>query len=276
MNRALIQYLESLRRAGINGLPSHAEPFELPEIEASTETEPTPVAPSRPRQNSAQESTSTPVAPSATTVSATGERTPPNQERSTVSLEEREAALQVMSEQVAACTRCPELCSTRQQTVFGVGKAAADIMFIGEAPGADEDRLGIPFVGKAGQLLDKIITACQLTREEIYICNILRCRPPGNRNPKVEEADHCREWLDGQIATVDPDYIVCWGTVAAQNLLGVTTSIGRMRGKVFRYGRAHVFCTYHPSYLLRNPNAKKNVWDDMKVFRQHMGVDLSS
>ena len=175
---------------------------------------------------------------------------------------------------MADCTRCDELAATRTQTVFGVGNPAADILFLGEAPGADEDRQGIPFVGRAGQLLDRIIAACHLQRDEIYICNILRCRPPGNRNPTPAEAGNCREWLDGQIATVDPEHIVCWGSVAAQNLLGVTTPIGRMRGRFYEYGRAKVLCTYHPSYLLRNPDAKQKVWADMKFLMRDRGVNL--
>ena len=187
---------------------------------------------------------------------------------------QREAALAKLSACVAGCTRCPELVETRQQTVFGVGNPEAEIMFIGEAPGADEDRQGIPFVGKAGQLLDKIIAASKLERDDIYICNILRCRPPGNRNPSPVESGHCREYLDGQIQIVDPDYIVCFGSVAAQNLLDVKTSIGRMRGKFMQYGRAKVMCTYHPSYLLRNESAKKQVWADMKFFMADRGIEL--
>jgi DNA polymerase len=175
---------------------------------------------------------------------------------------------------VAACTRCEELAQTRTQTVFGVGNPEASIMFIGEAPGADEDRTGEPFVGRAGQLLDRIVAACNLKREDIYICNILRCRPPGNRNPSPEEAANCREYLDAQIEIVDPDYIVCWGSVAAKNLLDSNEAIGRMRGKFFKYGRAKVACTYHPSYLLRNPPVKKDVWDDMKFIMRDMGVEL--
>ena len=147
-------------------------------------------------------------------------------------------------------------------------------MFIGEAPGADEDEQGEPFVGRAGQLLDKIIEASKLVREELYICNILRCRPPGNRNPANEEAANCREYLDGQIATVNPEYIVCWGLIAAKNLLDSTISIGKLRGKFHQHGNAKVLCTYHPSYLLRNPAAKTDVWKDMKFLMKDMGVDL--
>jgi uracil-DNA glycosylase family 4 len=187
-------------------------------------------------------------------------------------LAERERRLAELAKRVAACTRCAELAATRTQTVFGVGNPQARVMFIGEAPGADEDAQGEPFVGKAGQLLNRIIAACGWKREEVYICNILRCRPPGNRTPTDEEAANCREYLDGQIATVDPEYIVCWGAVAARNLLGTEAPIGRLRGQWYRYGRAQVLCTYHPSYLLRNPEAKKPVWEDMQLLLQAMGL----
>lgn len=187
---------------------------------------------------------------------------------------ERVEALADLAARVAKCRRCQELAETRTQTVFGVGNPEARIMFIGEAPGADEDRQGIPFVGRAGQLLDKIIEASQLRRDDLYICNILRCRPPGNRNPSPVEAGNCREFLDGQIAIVQPEYIVCWGTVAAQNLLNTTLTIGKLRQQFFEFGQARVLCTYHPSYLLRNPPAKKSVWDDMKLLMHELGVEL--
>lgn len=182
------------------------------------------------------------------------------------------ARLCALAERVAACVRCDELARTRTQTVFGVGNPQARVMFIGEAPGADEDAQGEPFVGRAGQLLNRIIAACGWKREDIYICNILRCRPPGNRTPTLQEAQNCREYLDGQIDVVDPEYIVCWGSCAAQNLLGVTDPIGRMRGRWLQHGRAKVLCTYHPSYLLRNPAAKKPVWDDMLFLLADMGL----
>ena len=193
---------------------------------------------------------------------------------STLTRDERAAHLGDLAATVAACTRCQELAETRTQTVFGVGNPEAEIMFLGEAPGADEDRQGEPFVGRAGQLLNKIIEAMKLTREEIYICNILRCRPPGNRNPSPTEAGHCREYLEGQIETIAPKYIVCWGTCAAQNLLATKTTIGKLRGQFFDYRGAKVVCTYHPSYLLRNPSAKKQVWEDMQFLRADMGVVL--
>ncbi|MFO0975048.1 MAG: uracil-DNA glycosylase [Planctomycetaceae bacterium] len=187
---------------------------------------------------------------------------------------EREQALCALKDIVAGCKRCTELSSRRTQTVFGVGNPEARIMFIGEAPGADEDAQGEPFVGAAGQLLNKIIGAMTLKREDLYICNILRCRPPGNRNPLPQEAANCREFLDAQIKVIQPEYIVCWGTVAAQNLLNETAAVGKMRQKFFEYAGAKVVCTYHPSYLLRNPSAKKLVWEDMKFFMKELGVDL--
>lgn len=194
---------------------------------------------------------------------------PPSRETS-----DSRACLASLSETVAACQRCQELAETRTQTVFGVGDPDAEILFVGEAPGADEDRQGEPFVGRAGKLLNKIIEACQLRREEVYICNILKCRPPGNRNPTPDEAGACREYLDAQIAAVDPSYIVCWGSVAAQNLLGTDQAIGKLRGTFRDHGRARVLCTYHPSYLLRNPSAKQKVWDDMKLLMAERGVVL--
>lgn len=189
------------------------------------------------------------------------------------SVEARQTGLTELSALVAKCQRCDILTNSRRQTVFGSGNPDARIMFIGEAPGADEDREGKPFVGAAGKLLDRIIEACGLKRDDLYICNILRCRPPGNRNPLPQEAANCREYLDGQIKIVKPDYIICWGTVAAQNLLGETRSVGNMRGQFMAHGPAKVLCTYHPSYLLRNASAKKLVWEDMKLFMAEMEAD---
>ena len=191
-----------------------------------------------------------------------------------LSRDERVSQLAVLAGRVAACVRCQELASTRKQTVFGVGNPEAKIMFIGEAPGADEDAQGEPFVGRAGQLLNDIITACRLQREDIYICNILRCRPPGNRKPQPTEAANCREYLDSQIAVINPEYIICWGATAAQNLLATEDAIGRLRGRFFQHGSAKVLCTYHPSYLLRNPPAKKDVWEDIKIFLKEAGLPV--
>ncbi|HMO83916.1 MAG TPA: uracil-DNA glycosylase, partial [Lacipirellulaceae bacterium] len=174
-------------------------------------------------------------------------------------------------QEVAACTMCGELAATRTQTVFGVGNPNARLCFLGEAPGADEDRLGEPFVGRAGQLLNKILEACRLQREDVYILNILKCRPPNNRNPLPGEAANCRRYLDRQLQLIQPEFICCLGAVAAQNLLGTTEAIGRLRGQLHAHRGIQVVCTYHPAYLLRNPSAKKYAWDDMKFLMRAMG-----
>jgi DNA polymerase len=155
-----------------------------------------------------------------------------------------------------------------------VGNPEARLVFLGEAPGADEDRQGEPFVGRAGQLLTKIIEACTLRREDVYILNILKCRPPGNRNPQPDEAENCRPYLLEQLRVIQPEFICCLGAVAAQNLLGTTTPIGQLRGKLHDFSGIRVVATYHPAYLLRNPDAKRATWDDMKLLMRAMGIEL--
>jgi DNA polymerase len=147
-------------------------------------------------------------------------------------------------------------------------------MFVGEAPGADEDRQGEPFVGRAGQLLTRIVEACKLRRDDVYIANVLKCRPPDNRTPLPDEVLNCRGYLERQIAIIRPEFICCLGAVAAQTVLNTTVSIGRLRGNFHDYQGIPVVCTYHPSYLLRNPDAKRFVWDDMKTLMKRMGVEL--
>jgi DNA polymerase len=183
--------------------------------------------------------------------------------------------LAALAKRVAACTRCKELAASRTQTVFGTGNVNARLVFLGEAPGADEDRQGKPFVGRAGQLLtDMIEKGMKIRRQEVYILNILKCRPPGNRTPATEEADNCREYLDGQLAILRPQFICCLGACAAQNLLKTTASISQMRGRLFDYQGARVLCTYHPAYLLRNPPAKRLVWEDLQVLMKAMGLPV--
>jgi len=188
--------------------------------------------------------------------------------------DQRAGALAALGREVADCTRCQELARTRTQTVFGVGNPHARLVFVGEAPGADEDREGEPFVGAAGQLLDRILQACTLQRADIFICNILRCRPPGNRNPLPDEAANCREYLDRTLAIIRPEFICCLGAVAAQNLLGTTKSIGQLRGTLHDYQGIRVACTYHPAYLLRTPSAKGKTWEDMQMLMAEMGIEL--
>lgn len=182
------------------------------------------------------------------------------------------AALQVIQQEVAACTRCSHLASSRTQTVFGVGNPNARLLFVGEAPGADEDAQGEPFVGRAGQLLTDIITkGLKMRREDVYILNVLKCRPPGNRIPEPNEVINCRGFLDRQIDVIRPEFICCLGSVAAKTLLNSDLSIGRMRGKWHDYRGIPLLCTYHPAYLLRTPSAKREVWEDMKLLMARMG-----
>jgi DNA polymerase len=152
-----------------------------------------------------------------------------------------------------------------------VGNPDSPLVFLGEAPGMDEDKQGEPFVGRAGQLLTDIITkGMKIRREDVYICNILRCRPPGNRNPMPDEAAHCRPFLDRTLEIIQPKFICCLGAVAAKNLLASEQTIGAMRGKVFDYNGIKVVCTYHPAYLLRNPAAKKDTWEDIQLLMREM------
>ncbi|MBF8299876.1 MAG: uracil-DNA glycosylase, family 4 [Acidobacteria bacterium] len=167
-------------------------------------------------------------------------------------------ALAAIREDLGACTRCKLHGLGRRQIVFGVGNPNADLMFVGEAPGADEDIQGEPFVGRAGQLLTRIIEAIGLRREEVYIANVIKCRPPGNRNPEPDEVDQCEPFLFRQIDTIKPKVIV------AQSLLRTTEPITRLRGREFTYRDAILMPTYHPAYLLRQPSAKRDVWEDMK------------
>ncbi len=166
-----------------------------------------------------------------------------------------------------ACTRCKLHTLGRTQVVFGAGNPDADLMFVGEAPGADEDLQGEPFVGRAGQLLTKIIEAIGLRREQVYIANIIKCRPPGNRNPEPDEVEQCEPFLFQQVAAIKPTVIIALGKFAAQSLLRTTDPITRLRGRSFNYRGATLIPTFHPAYLLRNPSAKREVWDDMKKAR---------
>jgi len=178
-------------------------------------------------------------------------------------------ALEIIAGSVDQCTLCKELADYRKEndykTVPGGGSPDADIMLIGEAPGKNEAEQGMPFVGRAGNLLSNILEALNLSRDEVFIANILKCRPPGNRDPEPKEAKNCRKFLNLQIECVDPDWIICLGRIASIHILDkdATTSMGSMRGEHEKDGRK-IICTYHPSYLLRNPAAKKQVWDDLK------------
>jgi uracil-DNA glycosylase len=169
---------------------------------------------------------------------------------------------------VAACTRC-SLSATRTQTVFGVGNQNADWLIVGEAPGAEEDRQGEPFVGRAGQLLNSMLLAIGLPREQVYIANVLKCRPPGNRDPSPTEAAECLPYLERQIALLKPKIMLVVGRIAAQNLLRTDKTLGSLRQQVHRFGLSEVplVVTYHPAYLLRTPGDKRKAWEDLKFAR---------
>jgi len=169
------------------------------------------------------------------------------------------------------CSRCKLHTLGRKQVVFGVGNPNADLMFVGEAPGADEDVQGEPFVGRAGQLLTKIIEAIELRRDDVYIANVIKCRPPQNRNPEPDEVEQCEPFLFRQIDVIKPKVIVALGKFAAQCLLKTTDPITRIRGREYRYRDAILIPTYHPAYLLRNPSSKREVWEDMKRVRELLG-----
>ncbi len=182
-----------------------------------------------------------------------------------LSSDQRQQRFDALSSQVCDCRKCAAIVGFRQQTVFGDGPLQPLVCFMGEAPGADEDRTGKPFVGKAGQLLTKIIAAMKLRREDVYILNALKCRPPQNRTPVNDEIDNCRPYVEEQLDVLQPRFIVCLGSVAVRSILRSESSIGRLRGQFHQYRGARVVVTYHPSYLLRNESAKKLVWDDMKM-----------
>ena len=185
---------------------------------------------------------------------------------------DRSTQLGVLATEVSGCTRCAELARCRTQTVFGVGDPHAELCFVGEAPGADEDAQGEPFVGAAGQLLTRIIAAMGLERGQVYICNVLKCRPPGNRTPSPDEVANCRGFLDRQLDIIRPKFICALGAVAAKTLLDSALSIGRLRGRLHNYRGIPVICTYHPAYLLRTPEAKKDVWEDIQMLMKELGL----
>jgi uracil-DNA glycosylase len=175
----------------------------------------------------------------------------------------QDRALSDVRDELGDCRRCP-LCQTRNTLVFGEGHPQAALVFVGEAPGADEDLQGRPFVGKAGQLLTRIIIAMGLQRQDVYICNILKCRPPGNRNPKPDEIAACEPFLVRQLQAIQPKVICALGTFAAHMLLKTEAPISALRGRFHRYQEIPLMPTYHPAYLLRNPGAKKQVWEDIQ------------
>jgi DNA polymerase len=185
---------------------------------------------------------------------------------------EREAALRAIEEEIGDCARCPLAYAGRHKIVFGDGAATARLMFVGEGPGADEDAQGLPFVGKAGQLLNNMIGAMGLARAEVYIANIVKCRPPGNRVPEPAEANTCSQFLLRQIDVVRPEAIVALGATAATYLLGVKQSLGSLRGRWHNCRGAKLAVTYHPAFLLRDPRQKAEAWKDLQMVMRELGL----
>ncbi len=280
LKASLVQTLENFQRSGLSWVPQ-CTADELPS-ELSDSVNKLVHAEAG---GSAAASSEAPVATAggpSTRPPATATEVPPARQPASTSLMSDSWSLPVLSEaerqdrlgplnaEVQACRNCTDIVSYRQQTVFGTGNLKPRLCFMGEAPGADEDRQGVPFVGRAGQLLTKIIAAMQLSRDDVYILNALKCRPPQNRTPVPEEIEACRHFVEQQLEILQPEYIVCLGAVSVRSILQSNQSIGRLRGRLHSYRGAKVVVTYHPSYLLRNESAKRLVWDDMKMLMAEM------
>jgi len=267
IRKLLVQQLESFEQAGLSDLPvgSESPDFQFEHYgseevhqAASEASKPTPAkteSDSVPASQKKEAASPRPAQPSIVTTGDWGQPLP---------ADSRPAALEVINNEVRGCTLCEELAPKRNQTVFGVGNPSARLVLVGEGPGAEEDRMGEPFVGAAGKLLDKILGACKLDRNQVYILNTVKCRPPMNRNPADQEIRNCWNFLERQIEVIQPEFICCLG------------SVGRMRGKFYPWKGAQLMVTYHPAYLLRNEGAKRHVWEDMKWLMQEMGIELSN
>ncbi len=287
LTRAVRQQLESLARAGVEQLPRAARTVEagldLREIATAApprseqvpgERTPSSVASSVASRTPGSVAPPEPIMPAKKTKREADPAWVTTGHPPRLTLKRKKERLEHLCEQVTSCRLCPELAAQRTQTVFGVGNPNTRLCFFGEAPGADEDRQGEPFVGRAGQLLDKIIEACSLKRRDVYILNTVKCRPPGNRNPEPEEVANCRPFFEEQLEVIRPEFICCLGAVAAKALLDSKLAIGKLRGQLHAWRWAKVLVTYHPAYLLRNPSAKRDVWEDMKLLMREMGVEL--
>ena len=186
------------------------------------------------------------------------------------------AALRLIREDLGDCTRCKLHKQGRKQIVFGVGNPGAELMFIGEGPGADEDQQGEPFVGRAGQLLNKMIEAMGLKRSQVYIANVVKCRPPGNRTQERDECETCMPFLLRQVEAINPKVIVGLGAVAAKNLLQINASMGELRSRSYDFRGSKLFVTYHPAYLLRDPRQKTEAWKDLQKVMKYLGLKIPS
>ena len=265
LHKAVRQRLQSLKRAGLTHLNPPVDidwnPSKLPNTLAQVEP---PAAVTTPD----------PPPPDNIPADSTTHETPTLESLENTMPSKKQIQLDVVCQEVAQCTACDELAATRNKTVFGVGNPNAKLVFYGEAPGADEDRQGEPFVGRAGKKLNEIIEAMGIQRKDIYILNTIKCRPPGNRNPSPEEQANCSGFLQRQLEIIKPSYIVCLGAIAARSFLKVTTPIGELRGQFHIQDKIKVLCTYHPAYILRNPSKKRDVWEDIKFLMKDMGLKI--
>ena len=199
---------------------------------------------------------------------------PPSSGASAPAASDPAAALRLIREDLGDCTRCTLHKLGRKQIVFGVGNPRAELMFVGEGPGADEDEQGEPFVGRAGQLLNKMIEAMGLKRSDVYIANVVKCRPPGNRTPERDECDTCSPFLLRQMDAIQPKAIVALGAVAAKTLLGMSATMAEMRGHTYEFRGSRLFVTYHPAYLLRDPRQKGEAWKDLQRVMKFLGLEV--
>lgn len=285
VKRLLLQHLESLARSGVGQVPRPSsaaiaapQPSPAPDISARPEISTRPEIPARPEPTAHKEDATAPRK-TETAAKKTSRAAPAKKEAAepakTAAVGSPAAQLASLQREVVACRLCQELAETRTQTVFGVGPDQPRLCFMGEAPGADEDAQGVPFVGRAGKLLTDMITlGMGLRREDVFILNVLKCRPPGNRTPNSDEVANCRGFFERQLEVLQPEFICCLGTVAAQALLQTTTPVGKLRGRVHEYRGAKVIVSYHPSYLLRSPDMKKEAWIDLQRLLKEMGLPI--
>ena len=300
LRRLVRQQLVGLRSFGVTewNRPSGKYAFELVDTDSASPESLSSTAHPQPRVQPSQASPPTPTTTAPTSAppspATPKDLTPPKPTPSTptvsppdapypaaLELVDRESQFEILKSTIANCTRCEKLCESRSQTVFGVGRLNPRLVFLGEAPGADEDKQGEPFVGRAGQLLTKIIGAMKLSRDDVFILNTVKCRPPMNRNPTDQEMQNCWEYLVEQLDVLQPEVICCLGSVPSRRLLNTNESISRLRGRFFQYKSSKVAVTYHPSYLLRMENQtirgispKRMVWDDMKMILAELGLSL--
>ena len=273
LKKLLQQQLCSLAQHGVHELPKGSGERL---VEFAEPAEANVAQPSEAKSIDIGRKNALPAAPKAPPSPAPPRNFPQNEPWSNpLEASQKPAALELINAEVRQCVACEELCEKRTQTVFGVGDPSARLVFVGEGPGADEDRLGEPFVGAAGKLLNRILGASKLTRDEVYILNTVKCRPPRNRNPSETELGNCWSFAQRQLETIQPEFICCLGSVAAKTMLQTTQSLGRLRGRFHPWGGARLIVTYHPAYLLRNEGAKRHVWEDMKMLVKEMGIDLS-